>query len=947
MNKKGFTLAELLGVIVIISLLVILVMPSIINKLSKNKSEVNTSLNELIYKASDTYISENKDLFTPVNGGKKYCISLRTLIDDGKLSEPVKDITSDEDISDTKSVLVTVYSNGVFDHSLVKSDNCQDSDYSSLIEFVVTPSGTDWVKSRSVTINYPNLGDGYKYYSKKGNGDWVENNGGTVTIHDIKNNSKYVVSAKAVGENVISSSVNVYNVDSIKPYIVDVFVNNNFTNVDSSVVFQANDPLSGVSAYYVGTDSTTPSLNASGWIDWPGGTSITIFEPNGSYYLWVRDKAGNISDPKTFSVSSVDKIKPSCELTVSGIKGDNDYYTGDVTISFKNRDDIDSGLKNYEISDSKTSNYNSNVNNKIYTGSDGKVTYYGHVIDNAGNTNMCSISFNRDSTKPTCKLKVSGTMGDNDWYTSDVNVSFDYLKDNFSGVNSYDINTSSNELFDNLDSKVLKSDSSSITYFGHVKDNAGNINSCNVTFKRDSSKPTFSISTSKDTSSITTIVNNAYALSGIKSYEYSKDGGKSWYNGGNTYTFNHLKANESYDIKVRVTSNAGLDDTKGITVSTNVLPIPTFKTRDTGKASDIKYVTIIFGSGCNSEYVCTYTDNAGKTVTVKDSSVEALYTENGFITAKITDNVRVSSSSYTLNLYFTLSSLKYSGGLTYDEYANNGRKIFQGANPDNYIIFNGSKWRVVSIEDDSSVQIVSDTSLGKMAYDNNSNRGTYCSYSSLGCNSFYAVSNEENQWFKGNVTSDSSLKSYLDSNLYNKLSSKYKSLVMTGKNRIRFGAAGDTLGVSPISNTYSAYPRDDDYTFGYLWSHVNRSISSKDVYVHLLNVYDYVMASSNGNCSNLKNNSECANDNWMNKGSDMWLSTKVFDSPTALWFVNSSGNLVSSSGKINLPSGVYGTDSDSSANALHNVYPSVYLSPNTKIYANTSGIASLPYEIFD
>ena len=111
MNKKGFTLAELLGVIVIISLLVILVMPSIINKLSNNKSEVNTSLNELIYKASDTYISENKDLFTPVNGGKKYCISLRTLIDDGKLSEPVKDITSDEDISDTKSVLVTVYSN--------------------------------------------------------------------------------------------------------------------------------------------------------------------------------------------------------------------------------------------------------------------------------------------------------------------------------------------------------------------------------------------------------------------------------------------------------------------------------------------------------------------------------------------------------------------------------------------------------------------------------------------------------------------------------------------------------------------------------------------------------------------------------------------------------------------------------------------------------------------
>ena len=47
--KKGFTLAEILGVIVIIGLLLILIVPPIINRISGSGDEAKDAENEFIY----------------------------------------------------------------------------------------------------------------------------------------------------------------------------------------------------------------------------------------------------------------------------------------------------------------------------------------------------------------------------------------------------------------------------------------------------------------------------------------------------------------------------------------------------------------------------------------------------------------------------------------------------------------------------------------------------------------------------------------------------------------------------------------------------------------------------------------------------------------------------------------------------------------------------------
>ena len=70
--KKGFTLAEILGVIVIIGLLLILIVPPIINRISGSGDEAQEAENVIIYNAAGVYINEQPEKYQPGKSGK-YC----------------------------------------------------------------------------------------------------------------------------------------------------------------------------------------------------------------------------------------------------------------------------------------------------------------------------------------------------------------------------------------------------------------------------------------------------------------------------------------------------------------------------------------------------------------------------------------------------------------------------------------------------------------------------------------------------------------------------------------------------------------------------------------------------------------------------------------------------------------------------------------------------------
>lgn len=117
--KKGFTIVEILAVIVVITLLTLLIVPNLLNNVNNKKDDISDAAKQMIYDATDIYLKENSTSF-PTTEGSTYCVKLETLVNNGKLVSPVKDLKSDKEIPLTYGVESTVNEFNQFDYELVK-----------------------------------------------------------------------------------------------------------------------------------------------------------------------------------------------------------------------------------------------------------------------------------------------------------------------------------------------------------------------------------------------------------------------------------------------------------------------------------------------------------------------------------------------------------------------------------------------------------------------------------------------------------------------------------------------------------------------------------------------------------------------------------------------------------------------------------------------------------
>ena len=58
-----------------------------------------------------------------------------------------------------------------------------------------------------------------------------------------------------------------------------------------------------------------------------------------------------------------------------------------------------------------------------------------------------------------------------------------------------------------------------------------------------------------------------------------------------------------------------------------------------------------------------------------------------------------------------------SGDGLYKDIYEDGRYIYKGANPNNYITFNNETWRIISVEEDGSIKIMKNESIGSLEWD--------------------------------------------------------------------------------------------------------------------------------------------------------------------------------------------------------------------------------------
>lgn len=124
MRKKGFTLLEMIAVVLIMALLTLIVLPTVLNQIRSQRSNVSESALQLIYASNELYLEENLYEY-PMLYGATYCISLEELVKDGKLKSPVQDMITGKEIPLNQVVKTTVNEYGDGEYELVEAKNCK------------------------------------------------------------------------------------------------------------------------------------------------------------------------------------------------------------------------------------------------------------------------------------------------------------------------------------------------------------------------------------------------------------------------------------------------------------------------------------------------------------------------------------------------------------------------------------------------------------------------------------------------------------------------------------------------------------------------------------------------------------------------------------------------------------------------------------------------------
>lgn len=270
----------------------------------------------------------------------------------------------------------------------------------------------------------------------------------------------------------------------------------------------------------------------------------------------------------------------------------------------------------------------------------------------------------------------------------------------------------------------------------------------------------------------------------------------------------------------------------------------------------------------------------------------------------------------------------------YKDIYEEGRYIYKGANPSNYIEFNNELWRIISIENNNSLKIVKTKSIGIKKYDNASSCDTVAfNHYKKGNNEYYAIDNIIYLAPGGSESGCNKWERRSDLNVY--LNETY---IKTIDEKLIIPYDWSVGVVSNNNSNLDEQIKDEKAT---IW---NGKIG-------LISASEYIRANFNtSQCGNFSLNNQniemCKQTNWMwqtlynglsNSSNSIWLINGN-DGYGSSW-VNISYRLVSSiyNGKLNW------TVANNGDYTVSDVFPSLYLSSD--IILKGEGTETNPYII--
>lgn len=113
--KKGFTLIEVLAVIIILGFLSVIVIPPILKAIDGSREKSYEQLISNIKQSTQLYIRQNKEDIEGIHDiGNVISIKLKDLVDDNVLKAPIIDPRNEEEISLETSISILVERNNKY-----------------------------------------------------------------------------------------------------------------------------------------------------------------------------------------------------------------------------------------------------------------------------------------------------------------------------------------------------------------------------------------------------------------------------------------------------------------------------------------------------------------------------------------------------------------------------------------------------------------------------------------------------------------------------------------------------------------------------------------------------------------------------------------------------------------------------------------------------------------
>ena len=223
-------------------------------------------------------------------------------------------------------------------------------------------------------------------------------------------------------------------------------------------------------------------------------------------------------------------------------------------------------------------------------------------------------------------------------------------------------------------------------------------------------------------------------------------------------------------------------------------------------------------------------------------------------------------------------ALVSSGDGLYEDQYEDGRYIYRGQSPNNYVEFNNELWRIIAKETDGTYKIIRDEVLpGTMAFDpvgyRSYENNTYCTQLQYGgpCGVYGKVSGtyaRPDGRLSGTVTEDSSIADYLNGEYYNGLTEIAKAQIQQ-----------HNFYIGPVE--YYNETGNDSISKNIAGEKMNTWTGN----IGLVNVSDVLKASTNSSCT-----SATDQNNQLSSGISACDSNYLFDIPdqTTYWIINST-----------------------------------------------------------